>query len=153
MGLQRELNSISVDARNFVTQTSFQESVSPLRDQIGRLMSAVAPPRVEWHVARAIQRAKELVRPLGVKSETFVLRGVRELQMEFLPDGSGGSPMGQAKLRLSLSADAHIQYQLWLGKTANGPHEHKSVGDTTNTVEVPLKCWRDELLADGSLTI
>merc|ERR1712046_552375 len=100
--VQMELNVLSEDHLTFAKETTVQALVGPLHDQVGRLMCAMAPPRVEWH---------------------------------------------------SLPPGTHIQYQLWVGKSANGPHEHKTVGDTTSTVELPLTSWRQELLGDGSFTV
>ena len=37
-------------------------------------------------------------RPLAVKSPTFTLKGLRQVQMEFFPDGHNNAPEGKARM-------------------------------------------------------
>merc|ERR1712224_1169466 len=82
------------------------------------------PSRVEWHIARAVHKAKELKRPLGMKSQAFCLKGLREVAMEFYPEGNHNSAEGFGVVRIFMPQDAHVRYQLWIGRSSEGVREH-----------------------------
>lgn len=122
-----------------------------VRLKVERLFRALEPPRVEWRVGRAAQKAKELLRPLCVKSPTFSLRGLREVTMEFYPDGHNNSPEGKAVLRLFLPPIAHVRYQCWVGRTSDGPNEYKTGGSLSK--DICIEDWQDQIQDDGSVYV
>lgn len=120
-----------------------------VRVKVERLFRALEPPRVEWRINRAHQRAKELRRPLAVKSPSFSLRGLREVQMEFYPDGHNNSPEGKAILRLFMPPSANVRYQVWIGRFTDGAHEYKPGNNLS--VDLQIEQWKDLVNEDGSL--
>jgi len=120
-----------------------------VRVKVERLFRAMEPPRVEWRVARAHQRAKELRRPLAVKSPSFSLRGLREVQLEFYPDGHNNSPEGKAILRLFMPPNAHVRYQVWVGKFTVGAREYKP--GQSLSVDLEIDQWKENISEDGNL--
>merc|ERR1712048_1230497 len=96
---------------------------------------------------------KEVSRPLGIKSESIVLRGLHECQMEFVPDTPGKKGVGHGVLRLTLPENAHIQFQCSCGKFSSGPLEHKGGACGKSSIDVQLGKWEKELLPDGSLDV
>jgi hypothetical protein len=120
-----------------------------VRVKVERIFRALEPPRVEWTVCRASQRAKEMKRPLAVKSPTFTLKGLRQVQMEFFPDGHNNAPEGKAVLRLFFPPNAHMRFQCWLGRITLGTHEFKPGGGLS--MDMMIEDWKDQIMDDGSV--
>eukprot|EP00438_Fugacium_kawagutii_P034117 Skav214376 [mRNA] locus=scaffold4284:20275:22930:- [translate_table: standard] len=120
--------------------------------QVERLFRALEPTQVEWRIEKAQQKAKELRKPLAVKSPTFGIRGAGHL--EFFPDGHNNSPEGKAKFMIRLFGstaaclEAHIRYQCWVGKSSEGPRElqaqHMRTPGDNLSVDMYLTDWEDE---------
>jgi len=127
-----------------------------VRVKVERLFRALEPPRMEWRIARAPQRAKELKRPLAMKSPGFSLRGLREVQMEFYPDGHNNAPEGQAVLRIFMPPNANVRFQCWVGRLTEGAREYRSGGNLNAgslTVDLFLERWKDQIQEDGSVLV
>jgi len=122
-----------------------------VRIKVERLFRALEPPRVEWKIARAHQRAKELKKPMAVKSPSFAIKGIREGHMEFFPDGHNNSPEGKVVLRCFFPPQAHIRYQTWIGRTTEGPREY-TPGDNLS-VDIFMDPWEEQVEDDGSLNV
>eukprot|EP00418_Pyrodinium_bahamense_P001083 CAMPEP_0179017880 /NCGR_PEP_ID=MMETSP0796-20121207/4067_1 /TAXON_ID=73915 /ORGANISM="Pyrodinium bahamense, Strain pbaha01" /LENGTH=746 /DNA_ID=CAMNT_0020713623 /DNA_START=38 /DNA_END=2275 /DNA_ORIENTATION=+ len=122
-----------------------------VRVKVERLFRALEPPRVEWRIARAAQRAKELKKPLAVKSPPFSLRGLREVQMEFFPDGHNNSPEGKGILRLFMPPNGAVRFQCWVGKSTEGAHEYKPGNGLS--VDILVEEWKDQIHEDGSVYV
>lgn len=123
-----------------------------VRVKVERLFRAMEPQRAEWRVMRAAQRGKELRKPLAVKSPSFALKGLREVQMEFYPDGHNTSPEGKAILRCFLPPNAHVRYQCWVGKFPCGSQEWRP-GNNSLHVDLVVDKWKDQISEDGTLSI
>lgn len=122
-----------------------------VRVKIERLFRAMEPPRCEWRISRAGTRLKEMKRPLAVKSPSFALQGLREVQLELYPHGHNNSPEGKAVLRILMPAGALVRYQTWLGRISDGSREYQSGGSLT--VDILYDSWKDQVQEDGSLTV
>merc|ERR1719401_2097091 len=122
-----------------------------VRVKVERLFRAMEPPRVEWNIPKALQKAKELKRPLALKSPKFNLRGLRDVEMEFYPDGHMNTPQGQGILRLFLPPGAHVRYQCWVGSETKGAREY--LPGTSLSVDLPVEDWKAQLSDDGSVTV
>ncbi|CAE8625029.1 unnamed protein product, partial [Polarella glacialis] len=122
-----------------------------VRVKVERLFRALEPAKVEWRIARASQRAKELKRPLAVKSPSFQMKGIREGHMEFFPEGHNNSPDGKAVLRLFLPPTAHFRYQCWVGRNSEGPREHTPGSNLS--VDLVIDSWKDQISDDGCIPI
>merc|ERR1719436_1270090 len=122
-----------------------------VRLKVERLFRALEPSRVEWCIARAERRARELKRPLGLKSQGFTLKGLREVQMEFYPEGHHTSPEGFAVVRLFMPQDAHVRYQAWVGRSSEGVRERKP--GSSFSVDLLVERWKDQIQGDGSVTV
>mmetsp|Transcript_14841 Transcript_14841/g.39431 ORF Transcript_14841/g.39431 Transcript_14841/m.39431 type:complete len:805 (-) Transcript_14841:108-2522(-) len=120
-----------------------------VRVKVERIFRALEPPRVEWRICRASQRAKEMKRPLAVKSPTFTLKGLRQVQMEFFPDGHNNAPEGKAVLRMFFPPNAHMRFQCWVGRTSLGAYEYKPGGGLS--LDVMVDDWKDQITDDGSI--
>lgn len=122
-----------------------------VRVKVERLFRALEPPRVEWKIARAFQRAKEISKPMALKSPSFAIKGIREGFMEFFPEGHNNTPEGKNVLRVFLPPQAHIRYQTWIGKATEGPREY-TPGDNLS-VDIFMDPWQDQVEDDGSLNV
>mmetsp|Transcript_41448 Transcript_41448/g.72794 ORF Transcript_41448/g.72794 Transcript_41448/m.72794 type:complete len:762 (-) Transcript_41448:77-2362(-) len=122
-----------------------------VRVKIERLFRAMEPPRCEWRIGQAAVKLKEMKRPLAVKSPSFALQGLREVQMELYPHGHNNSPEGKAVLRILMPAGALVRYQTWLGRMSDGSREYESGGSLT--VDILYDHWKDQVQEDGSLNI
>jgi len=122
-----------------------------VRLKVERLFRAMEPARVEWKICRAFKRAKDLKRPLGLKSATFSLRALREVQLEFFPEGTHSSLDGKAILRVYLPKNSHVRYQMWVGFSTEGPMELKPGGSLS--ADMALEDWRSQIQEDGSLPV
>lgn len=122
-----------------------------VRMKVERLFKAMEPARVEWKICRAHKRSKDMKRPLGIKSPPFSLRALREVQMEFFPDGTNSTPEGKALLRVYLPSDAQVRYQTWVGFSTEGPKEIRIGGNLA--ADVVVDEWKNQLQDDGSLPI
>mmetsp|Transcript_72081 Transcript_72081/g.167033 ORF Transcript_72081/g.167033 Transcript_72081/m.167033 type:complete len:757 (+) Transcript_72081:64-2334(+) len=122
-----------------------------VRVKVERLFRALETPRVEWRIFRAAQRARELRRPLAVKSPPFSLRGLREVQIEFYPDGHNSSPEGLACLRLFMPPKASVRYQCWVGRSTDGAHDFRS--GNSLSVDLHIEKWEDQIHEDGSVYV
>jgi len=116
--------------------------------QVERLFRALEPTKVEWRIERAMQKSKELRKPLALKSASFAIKGITEGFMEFYPEGNNTSPEGKAVLRLYVHPQAHIRYQCWLGKDSDGPKERAPSSDTLY-VDMFVSDWEDQLTEEG----
>jgi len=129
-----------------------------VRLKVERLFRAMEPARVEWKVCRAQKRAKELKKPLAVKSPTFSLRGLREVQLEFFPEGTHTSPDGKAILRVYFPKGVHLRYQCWIGFATEGPMEVKPGTMQAKpggglSADMMVDEWRNQIQDDGSLPV
>jgi len=123
-----------------------------VRVKVERLFRALEPPRVEWRVTRATQRAKELRKPLALKSPPFSVRGLREVQMEFYPDGHNSSPEGKAILRLFMPPNSNVRYQVWMGKFTVGARQYKHPPDSLS-VDLEIESWKEQIQEDGCVYV
>jgi len=123
-----------------------------VRLKVERLFRALEPQKVEWRVMRAAQRAKELKKPLPVKSPSFALKGLREVYFEFYPDGHNTSPEGKAILRCYLPPNAHVRFQCWVGRFPCGSHEWRPGGNNLSQ-DFPVDKWKDQINEDGTISI
>uniref|UniRef100_A0A7S1R3Y4 Uncharacterized protein n=1 Tax=Alexandrium catenella TaxID=2925 RepID=A0A7S1R3Y4_ALECA len=147
--MRSELDALIGDHKDYTgDMDGWAEDV---RVKVERLFRALEPPRVEWRVSRAHQRAKELKRPLAVKSPAFSLRGLREVSIEFYPDGHNNSPEGKAVLRLFMPPNAHVRYQIWVGRFTDGAHEY-APGNSLS-VDLLIEQWKDHINEDGSFYV
>merc|ERR1719215_317589 len=122
-----------------------------VRVKIERLFRAMEPSRAEWRMGNAVQKAKDLKKPLAVKSPAFSLRGLREVQFEFFPDGTNNSPDGKAVLRVFLPPGVHIRYQMWVGYQSAGSKEHEPKDDLS--ADMMIDTWQREIQDDGSVPV
>lgn len=122
-----------------------------VRFKVERLFRAMEPARVEWKIFRAPKRAKDLKKPLGVKSQTFSLRALREVQLEFFPEGTHSSPEGKAILRIYLPKNVHVRYQMWVGFSTEGAMEIKPGGSLS--ADMVIDDWRSQIQEDGTLPV
>jgi len=147
--IRTELDALMGDHKSYTSDMDgWAEDV---RVKVERLFRALEPARVEWRVARASQRAKELKKPLSLRSPSFGIKGVREGHLEFFPDGHNNSPDGKAVLRLFLPPQAHIRYQCWVGRFSDGAREHYP-GDNLS-VDLLVDDWKDQIGDDGSIPV
>lgn len=147
--IRYDLDALIADHKGYtIDMDSWADDV---RVKVERIFRAMEPARVEWRICRAHKRAKDLKRPLGVKSATFSLRALREVQLEFFPDGTHTSPDGKAILRIYLPKGAHVRYQMWVGKLTEGPLEIKP--GASLSADMLLEDWRNQILEDGTLPI
>merc|ERR1712150_89914 len=123
-----------------------------VRVKVERLFRAMEPQKGEWRIMRAAQRAKELKRPLAVKSPNFSLKVLRDVQMEFYPDGHNTSPEGKAVLRCYLPPSAHVRYQCWVGRFPTGAQEWRP-GNNNLSVDLVIDKWKDQISEDGTLSV
>merc|ERR1712232_880349 len=122
-----------------------------VRVKVERLFRAMQPGKVEWRIHRPMQRAKELKKPLALKSECFSLQGLPQVQMEFFPNGHKESPEGMCVLRLLMPPGASVRYQCYLGLPTGG---HRDFNAKQNlTVDCTFDDWREKLQCDGSLLV
>lgn len=119
--------------------------------QVERLFRAFQPAKIEWRVARATQRAKELKKPLPLKSPSFSIKGIREGHMEFFPSGHNHSPEGKAVLRVYLPPQAHCRYQCWVGRFTEGPRDC-TPGENLN-VDFYIDDWKEYIDEYGTVPI
>jgi len=120
--------------------------------QVERLFRALEPTKVEWRIERAMQRTKELKKPLALKSSAFGIKGIPEGFMEFYPEGNNQSPEGKAVLRLYVPPQAHVRYQCWVGKDSDGAKERAPSTDTLY-VDMFLSDWEDQLTDEGAIMV
>jgi len=147
--IRTDLDSLIGDHKAYtVDMDSWADDV---RTKVERLFRAMEPARVEWKVCRAHKRAKELKKPLAVKSPVFSLRGLREVQLEFFPEGTHSSPEGKAILRVYMPKGVHIRYQMWIGFSTEGPMEIKPGGSLS--ADMAVEEWRNQIQEDGSLPV
>jgi len=147
--IRTDLDSLIGDHKAYtVDMDSWADDV---RTKVERLFRAMEPARVEWKVCRAHKRAKELKKPLAVKSPVFSLRGLREVQLEFFPEGTHSSPEGKAILRVYLPKGVHIRYQCWVGFSTEGPMECNPGGSLS--ADMLIDEWRNQIQEDGSLPV
>jgi hypothetical protein len=123
-----------------------------VRLKVERLFRALEPQKVEWRIMRAAQRAKELKKPLPVKSPAFALKGLKEVYFEFYPDGHNSSPEGKAVLRAYLPPSAHVRFQSWVGRFPCGNYEWRPGGNNL-WVDFPVDKWKDHINDDGTISI
>eukprot|EP00435_Cladocopium_sp_Y103_P052998 s422_g16.t2 len=134
--MRAELDALVADHKAYTTD--MDDWADDVRVKVERLFRAMEPTQVEWRIEKAVQKAKELRKPLAVKSPTFGIRGIREGHLEFFPDGHNMSPEGKACLRLFLPPQAHIRYQCWVGKTSEGPRERTPGDNLSDAMAVPM---------------
>ncbi|CAE7219598.1 unnamed protein product [Symbiodinium pilosum] len=120
--------------------------------QVERVFRALEPTKVEWRIERAMQKSKELRKPLALKSASFGIKGIPEGFMEFYPEGNNNSPEGKAVLRLYVPPQAHIRYQCWVGKDSDGAKERAPSSDTLY-VDMFLTDWEDQLTEEGAVLV
>lgn len=133
--------------------TDMDSWADDVRVKVERLFRAMEPARTEWRIARAHVRAKELKRPLAVKSPTFALRGLREARLEFYPDGHGNSPDGKAVLRVLMPGAARVRFQCWLGRSSDGPKEFVPSSPTDAFMDLYVEQWKEQIQDDGSVSV
>jgi len=147
--IRTELDALVGDHKSYTSDMDgWAEDV---RLKVERLFRALEPARVEWRVSRASQRAKELKKPLSLRSPGFGIKGIREGHLEFFPDGHNNSPDGKAVLRLFLPPQAHIRYQCWVGRFSDGAREHYP-GDNLS-VDLLVDDWKDQIGDDGAIPV
>jgi len=150
--IRLELDALIGDHKSYTSD--MDGWADDVRVKVERLFRAMEPARAEWRIFRAERRAKELKRPLAVKSPTFALRGLREVQMEFYPEGTTGSPVGKAILRMYMPPGAKLKYQVYLGRISPGPAEYAFRQEDGNVfVDVEIENWMDEIKEDGALPV
>jgi len=148
--MRMELDAILEDHQAYVTD--MDGWADDVRVKVERLFRAMEPPRCEWVISRAKERAKYMKKPLPLTSDNFSLQGIREAaQMQFYPYGTNQSPEGKAVLRLILPPSAQIRYQCWIGKMTEGSREFRGGGSLY--VDLVLDGWRDNINEDGSLKV
>merc|ERR1719408_249218 len=147
--MRLELDAILTDHKAYVTD--MDGWADDVRLKVERLFRAMEPPRCEWRIGSAAQKLKELKKPLSLKSPSFGLQGLREVQMELYPNGTNQTADSKATLRLCMPPGASVRYQCWLGKLTEGSREYESGGSLT--VDLSFDSWKDQLLDDGGLNI
>lgn len=147
--MRAELDALVADHKAYTTD--MDDWADDVRVKVERLFRAMEPTQVEWRIEKAVQKAKELRKPLAVKSPTFGIRGIREGHLEFFPDGHNMSPEGKACVRLFLPPQAHIRYQCWVGKSSEGPRE-RTPGDNLS-VDMYLTDWEEQVTDDGAVPV
>ncbi|CAK9082608.1 unnamed protein product [Durusdinium trenchii] len=147
--MRAELDALVADHKAYTTD--MDDWADDVRVKVERLFRALEPTKVEWRIEKATQKAKELKKPLAVKSPMFGIRGIREGHLEFFPDGHNNTPDGKACLRLFVPPQAHIRYQCWIGKSTEGPRE-RTPGDNLS-VDMYLADWEDQVSDDGAVPV
>jgi chromosome segregation ATPase len=147
--IRKELDGLFTDHQAYVED--MDSWANDVRLKVERLFRALEPSRVEWHIARAERKARELRRPLGLKSQGFSLKGLRQVAIEFYPEGHHTSPEGLAAVRVFMPQDAHVRYQIWIGRTSEGVREH-SPGDSCS-IDLLVESWKEKIVGDGSISI
>mmetsp|Transcript_12784 Transcript_12784/g.30401 ORF Transcript_12784/g.30401 Transcript_12784/m.30401 type:complete len:781 (+) Transcript_12784:33-2375(+) len=147
--MRAELDALVTDHKAYTTD--MDDWADDVRVKVERIFRALEPTKVEWRIEKAMQKSKELRKPLAVKSPTFGVRGIREGHLEFFPDGHNNSPDGKACLRLFVPPQAHIRYQCWIGKSSEGPRE-RFPGDTMS-VDMFLSDWEEQISDDGAVPV
>jgi len=147
--IRKELDGLFTDHQAYVED--MDSWANDVRLKVERLFRALEPSRVEWHIARAERKARELRRPLGLKSQGFSLKGLRQVAIEFYPEGHHISPEGLAAVRLFMPQDAHVRYQIWIGRTSEGVREH-GPGDSCS-IDLLVENWKEKILGDGSISV
>mmetsp|Transcript_22367 Transcript_22367/g.64135 ORF Transcript_22367/g.64135 Transcript_22367/m.64135 type:complete len:775 (+) Transcript_22367:94-2418(+) len=122
-----------------------------VRMKVERLFRAMEPAKVEWKIQRAMKKAKDMRRPLSVKSPVFSLRGLTEVQLEFFPEGTNNSPDDKAVLRVYLPPNAHVRFQAWIGFLTDGPLETKPTGSLS--MDILVDDWKTQIQDDGCLPV
>ncbi|CAK0818025.1 unnamed protein product [Prorocentrum cordatum] len=147
--LRKELDGLFTDHQAYVED--MDSWANDVRLKVERLFRALEPSRVEWHIARAERKARELRRPLGLKSQGFSLKGLRQVAVEFYPEGHHTSPEGLAAVRVFMPQDAHVRYQVWIGRSSEGVREH-TPGDSCS-IDLLVENWKEKVAGDGSLSV
>uniref|UniRef100_A0A7S2JDK7 MATH domain-containing protein n=1 Tax=Zooxanthella nutricula TaxID=1333877 RepID=A0A7S2JDK7_9DINO len=122
-----------------------------VRAKVERLFRALEPSKGEWRIHRAHKRAKDLKKPLAIKSPVFSVRGLKEVQLEFFPEGTNNSPEGKAVLRAYLPKGALVRFQIWVGFSSDGPMETKPNGSLA--FDMFVDDWQSQIQDDGSLPV
>lgn len=147
--MREELNVLIQDHKAYTAD--MDGWADDVRVKVERVFRSLEPARVEWRICRAAQRAKEMRRPLAVKSPTFNLKGLRQVQLEFFPDGHNNAPDGKAIMRIFLPPNAHMRFQCWIGRASLGSHEFKPGGGLSYDVIVDM--WKDQIMEDGAIPV
>lgn len=147
--MRSELDALINDHRAYTSD--MDGWADDVRVKVERLFRAMEPTRVEWRIMRAPQRAKELKRPLALKSPSFSLKGLRQVHLEFYPEGTNTSPDGLAVLRLFFPSSAHVRYQVWVGRSSDGPREY--LPGANFLVDINVEQWKDQILDDGTVPV
>jgi len=147
--MRLELDAVLGDHKAYVTD--MDGWADDVRVKVERLFRAMEPPRCEWRIDSAIAKFKDLKKPLAMRSPTFALQGLREVQLELYPHGHTHSPDGKAVLRICMPPNANVRYQCWLGKLTEGSREYESGGSLS--VDLLFDGWKEELLDDGALIL
>lgn len=147
--IRKELDNLFTDHQSYVED--MDSWANDVRLKVERLFRALEPSRVEWHIARAERKAQELRRPLGLKSQGFSLKGLRQVAIEFYPQGHHTSLEGLAAVRVFMPQDAHVRYQIWIGRTSEGVREH-TPGDSCS-IDLLIENWKEKISGDGSISV
>lgn len=147
--MKLELDAILGDHKSYVMD--MDGWADDVRLKVERLFRAMEPPRCEWRIGGAVAKFKDMKKPLSIRSPTFGLQGLREVQMELYPHGTNQSADSKAMLRLCMPPGANVRYQCSLGRLTEGSREYKSGGSLS--VDLVFESWKDQVLEDGGLNI
>mmetsp|Transcript_58090 Transcript_58090/g.138189 ORF Transcript_58090/g.138189 Transcript_58090/m.138189 type:complete len:924 (-) Transcript_58090:60-2831(-) len=149
-----DLDSLMADHKAYVED--MDGWADDVRLKIEKLYKAMEPCRAEWQIMRAMQRGKELKKPLALKSPTFNLQGLPQVQMEFFPNGHNHSPEGMCALRLLMPPGTQIRFECFVGRMTCGTNEFDSSAQGSGaklSMDFFFDSWYDEIRSDGSLPI
>lgn len=148
--MRAELDALIGDHKSYTSD--MDGWADDVRVKVERLFRALEPAKVEWRIARASQRAKELKKPLPLKSPGFSIKGIRDGHMEFFPSGHNHSPEGKAVLRIYLPPQARCRYQCWIGRFSDGPREIDVAGENLN-VDFFIDDWQSQVDEYGNVPV
>jgi len=140
--LQSDLDALAGDHKAYTTD--MDSWADDFRIKVERLFKSMEPSKANWRIFRAAQRTQDLPKPMGLKSPTFSIRALRQVQMEFFPSGTNNSLEGQAVLRVFFPCGSHVKYQVWVGLETEGPRESGPNGSLT--ADFFISDWQKSLL-------
>eukprot|EP00928_Gymnodinium_smaydae_P053558 TRINITY_DN37521_c0_g1_i1.p1 TRINITY_DN37521_c0_g1~~TRINITY_DN37521_c0_g1_i1.p1 ORF type:complete len:796 (-),score=246.56 TRINITY_DN37521_c0_g1_i1:73-2361(-) len=149
--MKMDLDAIIEDHKAYTAD--MDDWADDVRRKVERLFRALEPCKAQWLISGAKWKLTDLRKPLALKSRSFALKGLREVQIELYPHGTNTSPDGKSLMRLLMPPGGRVRFECWLGRQSSGPLEYDGVSYNNFSFDLPFDQWMDHLREDGSLII